>query len=245
MRVSRTAMGLSPPARGSRPDDVAAGGAERSIPAHAGEPGSGGMGDRGRTVYPRPRGGASGEEHKAIAVRGLSPPTRGSQQAWNGNADGSRSIPAHAGEPPPAGCVGSSARVYPAHAGEPSSPRPRQASDRVYPRPRGGAVLLSSPTTISQGLSPPTRGSPGSREECTPLLGSIPAHAGEPSLLRRAGCGTAVYPRPRGGAVHGDRDVAEAPGLSPPTRGSRDEHRGQVPLRGSIPAHAGEPPGRS
>ena len=77
------------------------------------------------------------------------------------------------------------------------------------------------------GLSPPTRGSLGARHVRRPCIreGSIPAHAGEPSLAEtvppRAARG--VYPRPRGGAL-----------------GPQDSQRNRRGTR-SIPAHAGEP----
>ena len=71
--------------------------------------------------------------------------------------------------------------------------------------------------------------------------GSIPAHAGEPTIARRSASANAVYPRPRGGTLLRRDNRLRGRGLSPPTRGNltapaRAEERGR-----SIPAHAGEP----
>ena len=93
----------------------------------------------------------------------------------------------------------------------------------------------------SSGLSPPTRGSRRSRPSPQVVLGSIPAHAGEPPTEPNTEQSTAVYPRPRGGAFQPIKTSERIWGLSPPTRGSLSPdpviHRDP----GSIPAHAGEP----
>ena len=152
--------GLSPPTRGNpyeRPHSVPVPG---SIPAHAGEPAAA-MSDgwRGR-VYPRPRGGTRMQGTSTDAGFGLSPPTRGNLSAITVARDGRRSIPAHAGEPPPG------------------------ADDwqvnEVYPRPRGGTRLYSSIRSWACGLSPPTRGNRQLVDHAATSSGSIPAHAGEP-----------------------------------------------------------------
>ena len=152
--------GLSPPTRGSRRWRLQHVRAQRSIPAHAGEPGR----RPGRLwppeVYPRPRGGAELRARASKCVWGLSPPTRGSPHSLDSAARWSWSIPAHAGEPHPS-------------AG--STPRPA-----VYPRPRGGAVLADTVRLRDGGLSPPTRGSRARVVPNAVYQGSIPAHAGEP-----------------------------------------------------------------
>ena len=112
------------------------------------------------TVYPRPRGEATGPRRLTRILLGLSPPTRGSRR---GDAVGERrhgSIPAHAGKP------GWRLVVVP--------------SGRVYPRPRGEACSRPRPSPSPGGLSPPTRGSPGRRADRGGPDGSIPAHAGKP-----------------------------------------------------------------
>ena len=72
-------------------------------------------------------------------------------------------------------------------------------------------------------------------------LRSIPAHAGEPLDEAVAAGAGKVYPRPRGGTLHVHRENGDGRGLSPPTRGNRREFAFLVFVRGSIPAHAGEP----
>ena len=74
------------------------------------------------------------------------------------------------------------------------------------------------------------------------MAGSIPAHAGEPSLPPPESADKRVYPRPRGGTALPFCVTTVAPGLSPPTRGNLAAGAGALDLRRSIPAHAGEPP---
>ena len=71
--------------------------------------------------------------------------------------------------------------------------------------------------------------------------GSIPAHAGEPTVDWSAGDRRGVYPRPRGGTRLGDAIKDGGNGLSPPTRGNLCAPRSANSKRRSIPAHAGEP----
>ena len=112
------APGLSPPTRGNRrrPRDIRehAG----SIPAHAGEPGRTARGVLRAKVYPRPRGGTRRNGRRSYCHTGLSPPTRGNRPREMPRHRRFRSIPAHAGEPPP--------------------PQFLFRNPRVYPRPRGG-----------------------------------------------------------------------------------------------------------
>ena len=171
--------GLSPPTRGNLPLSGAHGGARRSIPAHAGEP--------GRHASTLPGSG------------GLSPPTRGNLFGMRLPASPGRSIPAHAGEPrsafvscptpavyprPRGGTIaGQSVRAIgrglspptrgnrtnsldeidrlgsiPAHAGEPDIYETKAGRVAVYPRPRGGTNGWYPLGFGYQGLSPPTRG---------------------------------------------------------------------------------------
>ena len=74
-------------------------------------------------------------------VNGLSPPTRGSQDA---------TVIAH-----------SNPGSIPAHAGEPHLPDKTMHPRGVYPRPRGGAKVTEKDHCRIMGLSPPTRGSLG------------------------------------------------------------------------------------
>ena len=73
------------------------------------------------------------------------------------------------------------------------------------------------------------------------LIGSIPAHAGEPRRLAPRAVVSAVYPRPRGGTCGREGAFRIGRGLSPPTRGNLMAGRWIGYRKGSIPAHAGEP----
>ena len=172
-------------------------------------------------VYPRPRGGTRSSPASTRSREGLSPPTRGNQVYHVVALRLVRSIPAHAGEP-----LGVSATAF---------------SCRVYPRPRGGTHLTLAFPSRRRGLSPPTR---GNLRRCVLARGairSIPAHAGEPKSGRPAATPSRVYPRPRGGTSTPHRFGVKHGGLSPPTRGNRQDVRATRLSGGSIPAHAGEP----
>ena len=138
-------------------------------------------------------------------------------------------------------CRGCHRRSIPAHAGEPRCRRRRPSPPSVYPRPRGGTASLRSCRLAFRGLSPPTRGNPRGGVFLDAVLGSIPAHAGEPGRSRRWGRSTTVYPRPRGGTTRNGAGLGASCGLSPPTRGNLRLPRAKGWLGRSIPAHAGEP----
>ena len=154
-------------------------------------------------------------------MMGLSPPTRGNLVGAAARREYHRSIPAHAGEP----------------VGKLALDRLRQ----VYPRPRGGTLAASIRVTSLGGLSPPTRGN--HRRICRREQGdrSIPAHAGEPLYAEGQRPSGMVYPRPRGGTSRSSAAARGQRGLSPPTRGNRRANGIPRRVRGSIPAHAGEP----
>ena len=224
-RGDRSPNGLSPPTRGNR---VTAGFiryAARSIPAHAGEPKAGEKKLYLRRVYPRPRGGTERESVTSSPDSGLSPPTRGNRRAPTPTPIAMRSIPAHAGEPPRS--------------------RPIPCRRPVYPRPRGGTFSSAAFHAAYSGLSPPTRGNRLTDDKADAGSRSIPAHAGEPSWGRTSGGACRVYPRPRGGTASRRRTAAMAAGLSPPTRGNHSVSVQPPSGFGSIPAHAGEPLGRT
>ena len=215
--------GLSPPTRGNRTISVEYADGGRSIPAHAGEPATKRPATPCAGVYPRPRGGTPTKTNAGWSANGLSPPTRGNPTIKNRCKNGSRSIPAHAGE--------------------------LRASDEglamawVYPRPRGGTVKSASGSARTSGLSPPTRGNHSMKTWIRLVLGSIPAHAGEPKAWTLTTRGRLVYPRPRGGTRVSSDIRFPFHGLSPPTRGNLRCGGGRDERVGSIPAHAGEPRG--
>ncbi len=217
----RTAMGLSPPARGSQLHYKCTGMHWRSIPARAGEPWPRWESTGLSGVYPRPRGGASSCAARNCAPNGLSPPARGSLAGDFDRYQSPGSIPARAGEPPGFHVV-------------------RQVCE-VYPRPRGGADHMLTYPPACSGLSPPARGSRAIKAPCVVWPRSIPARAGEP--LPRGGCALHawVYPRPRGGADGALACTSIQQGLSPPARGSRMHWWRLATYSRSIPARAGEP----
>ena len=155
------------------------------------------------------------------ASRGLSPPTRGN--------------------PGRAGDVVGAPRSIPAHAGEPINHAISSCQAMVYPRPRGGTLTVRDAGRRRWGLSPPTRGNRIHYQRHCKRRGSIPAHAGEPTVNTAVQSSAWVYPRPRGGTRNGCGHNHPRRGLSPPTRGNRRRRASGRRWRGSIPAHAGEP----
>ena len=112
---------------------------------------------------------------------------------------------------------------------------------RVHSRSRGAALPLSSSGAIVKGPSPLTRGSPMIACTSGVMVGSIPAHSGQPPWPGSPARAARVHPRSRGAAcgLHlGQRLFA---GPSPLTRGSHTDETEKRALEGSIPAHAGQP----
>ena len=213
--------GLSPQVRGSHVRGGSAGAAGGSIPAGAGEPPRARAGGRRPWVYPRRCGGAMESGRLEVFAAGLSPQVRGSPRTRIRRCQTRRSIPAGAGEPPPA--------------------PPSASPARVYPRRCGGAVFSVAGGASETGLSPQVR---GSRAACLAggvAPGSIPAGAGEPLTPSVLACAARVYPRRCGGAQVPTREGVSLLGLSPQVRGSPPARRGGASCTGSIPAGAGEP----
>ena len=164
-----------------------------------------------------PTRGAIRATRRNAAMSVLSPPTRGSLPMVLPLVPPFGSIPAHAGEPCYAHQCSAHTGVYPRPRGgaldssshvpnDPGLSPPTRGSNQVrtvgvYPRPRGGAEGEGHVGSPGVGLSPPTRGSPGWTRLRTALIGSIPAHAGEPKEAEKDLQDIKVYPRPRGGAA--------------------------------------------
>ena len=129
----------------------------------------------------------------------------------------------------------------PAHAGEPQGGMIFALPPWAYPRSRGGTAWLARKTERSLGLSPLTRGNHGQRVEMGQHLGPIPAHAGEPDAASCCPSQAGAYPRSRGGTFLGALAHVKGGGLSPLTRGNRNNIRNIDSSSGPIPAHAGEP----
>ena len=111
---------------------------------------------------------------------------------------------------------------------------------RVYPRVGGGNFGLDFAAADVKGLSPRGRGKPSSPPPLLVGIGSIPAWAGETSIMFRSNNLLTVYPRVGGGNSGNDILKSRGPGLSPRGRGKLMLEwidRGAVR---SIPAWAGE-----
>ena len=161
IKLYESGDGLSPRVRGSQPSPARRRIRQRSIPACAGEPGSGSSSDPVSGVYPRVCGGAL----SACSTIGITP----------------RSIPACAGEPSQGSYAYTVRPVYPRVCGgacprqeRPGlhwglSPRVRGSliqsgmcpdSRGSYPRVCGGAMAAVARGMVGKGLSPRVRGSP-------------------------------------------------------------------------------------
>ena len=171
--------GLSPQVRGNQGLDIALAAPSGSIPAGAGEPPRPAPAARGARVYPRRCGGTHGTGWQRIGDVGLSPQVRGNQLGDAQVPHPEGSIPAGAGEPPPASA---------------SSRR-----GRVYPRRCGGTRLPVMTESPPSGLSPQVRGNRLAHHLRGDPPGSIPAGAGEPRGSATSGSRSAVYPRRCGG----------------------------------------------
>ena len=220
--VSSNVLGPSPLTRGSRAVDQGHRAGAGSIPAHAGQPTTAARNNKAPWVHPRSRGAASPISATRSAVLGPSPLTRGSRWPSSGPLGLSGSIPAHAGQP----------RSAPDHP----------CGRRVHPRSRGAAISRCVSIISLRGPSPLTRGSLDFKPRPLMADGSIPAHAGQPLESVAGVLVTRVHPRSRGAAVDGFNSHTGYQGPSPLTRGSLKPCLCPVRGRGSIPAHAGQPP---
>ena len=174
-------QGLSPRIRGNLHAGFLAAARARSIPAHTGEPSRPPMRNRANQVYPRAYGGTIWICSSCCFLQGLSPRIRGNQgHGQTGHAENG-SIPAHTGEP-----RASAQFPYP---------------NWVYPRAYGGTRPTETHAYGYRGLSPRIRGNLVGYVGRVVVLGSIPAHTGEPSSGGSAADSVGVYPRAYGGTV--------------------------------------------
>ena len=193
--------GLSPLARGNRPDALLPAPAWRSIPARAGEPEAAVHQLEVIKVYPRSRGGTSDHRFRARPRCGLSPLARGNPAGFD--------------------VVGVDTGSIPARAGEPINHDDCEDMPPVYPRSRGGTVQTIGPRFHDDGLSPLARGNRLDGVSRLPRIGSIPARAGEPfPTCACSGIGS-VYPRSRGGTATYATAMPVVLGLSPLARGNQ------------------------
>ena len=172
----------------------------RSIPARAGEPRLSLLPLLFQRVYPRACGGTACCRNLLSMHVGLSPRVRGNLRQGRQQGQGSRSIPARAGEPRLTAWIA--------------------AFSRVYPRTCGGTQARERRNPKSYGLSPRVR---GNREHgvAVPIFdGSIPARAGEPLLPVLFIPAGEVYPRACGGTPNSQLVAVDTLGLSPRVRGN-------------------------
>ena len=185
-------------------------------------------------VHPRACGGNPQQDRLVLSIRGPSPRVRGKPASVSSNTTSGRSIPARAGETP----------------------------SRTDPRACGGNRLASRPTPRLGGPSPRVRGKRSASPFCGSGQGSIPARAGETSLLPASASRMRVHPRACGGNQLSKDTRGAVQGPSPRVRGKPDwirlfevlKHTGPSPrvrgkpalqghtwcCSGSIPARAGE-----
>ena len=187
----------------------------------------------GATTYTPPAG---------QPVVGLSPRGRGNRNRQLTHHPAFRSIPAWVGQP-------LTIQVHHVHHG-------------VYPRVGGATIDCGRQAFFWQGLSPRGRGNHGDAARRGETLRSIPAWAGQPSLIGMRLTFERVYPRvggatrgpdeagrnptrvyPRvGGATHHGRSVGILRvGLSPRGRGNLVHIYLSTTMLRSIPAWAGQP----
>ena len=172
-------------------------------------------------VYPRACGATVNPRLTSSTAWGLSPRMRGNRDQGRPRSIGKGSIPAHAGQPV-----------------TDSDSRSRR---RVYPRACGATEIRKHGLTLTQGLSPRMRGNHQSTQARSYAGGSIPAHAGQPLVVDGDAEDAGVYPRACGATAMGFMLALSEKGLSPRMRGNLRQIIRRAGVRGSIPAHAGQP----
>ena len=115
-------------------------------------------------------------------------------------------------------------------------------SNEVYPRVCGGSVPTISFPQPWQGLSPRVRGKRLLCRRQWVSVGSIPACAGEASMVVQRPACWRVYPRVCGGSPSPRPAARAAAGLSPRVRGKQRRSLIGAECGRSIPACAGEAP---
>ena len=123
-------------------------------------------------------------------------------------------------------------------------PLPLRVLHRVYPRVCGGTLWPQARSGSCWGLSPRVRGNLLGQVEADVQSRSIPACAGEPSAWTQKIEHGPVYPRVCGGTDRAGNELRKLSGLSPRVRGNREAPDCTRNSKRSIPACAGEPPGR-
>ena len=168
-------------------------------------------------VHPRVCGGNPQDQILVVHAPGTSPRVRGKLDASAESDDPVRYIPACAGEtlrPPdvchpakvhPRVCGGNRSTDPPAALICGTSPRVKPESGPVHPRVCGGNQNRVRPTPSRTGTSPRVRGKPPCSTPFCPVVGYIPACAGETGSVPGAPVKVRVHPRVCGGCEAGCR----------------------------------------
>ena len=129
----------------------------------------------------------------------------------------------------------------PAHTGNPAVVQKPGLVPGVYPRSYGESVVNMIRILHCEGLSPLIR---GIRPNCgghDRFWGSIPAHTGNPGRHTPEAHIIRVYPRSYGESTSSWTFRTRLTGLSPLIRGIQVRRAWHRSVRGSIPAHTGNP----
>ena len=124
---------------------------------------------------------------------------------------------------------------------EPLLPCCLEGSCSIHARSRGATKSEAAYDATSVGLSPLTRGNRGALCSLGRAQGPIPAHAGQPRMMKSRHYSTRAYPRSRGATYSRRNAMMSCTGLSPLTRGNRQQPFDDQHQRRPIPAHAGQP----
>ncbi len=213
--------GLSPLARGNRPDRAAAPACAGPIPARAGQPRLPRSSARRWRAYPRSRGATIWMRHRAARLRGLSPLARGNRR---------RSVSPQLVAGP-----------IPARAGQPRTSAGSRDWQRAYPRSRGATKSWMLRWPATWGLSPLARGNQTPSIHHNRCKGPIPARAGQPLARQSRALFRRAYPRSRGATFRALASTVANEGLSPLARGNPSALIVESATPGPIPARAGQP----
>ena len=215
--------GPSPRGRGNRPPLLRTGRPGGTIPAWAGEPSPSSRPAPPGGDHPRVGGGTAAARSCCSLATGPSPRGRGNRNIPWADAQDLRTIPAWAGEP-----------------GRPSR---RSSLPSDHPRVGGGTWKCPCVKSVEAGPSPRGRGNPLGRGRIRVRRWTIPAWAGEPTVIAGSTAFIGDHPRVGGGTFFFAAASIWQRGPSPRGRGNhRERLDGRFHLR-TIPAWAGEPSG--
>ena len=130
-------------------------------------------------------------------------------------------------------------RIIPAFAGNTPVHSFAPATVKDHPRIRGEHLMASRQELALQGSSPHSRGTPSSKVTDAPLIGIIPAFAGNTPYLYQLCARLWDHPRIRGEHTYYCCKERVRRGSSPHSRGTLDKFKGQVEYIRIIPAFAG------